>query len=108
MYVYYYLHKMFHVEHCTYNCCTVSVRVSSASVDERGDVAGAESVIDIYYADVGGAGVHHSEQSRQAFEGCAITNAGGNGNYRDSHQASDYAGESAFHAGADYDYAGFG
>jgi hypothetical protein len=22
MYVHYYLHKMFHVEHCTYNCCT--------------------------------------------------------------------------------------
>jgi hypothetical protein len=108
LYVHYYLHNMFHVEHCTYNCCTVSVRVSSAAVDERGNVAGAEAVIDIYYADVGGAGVHHSEQSRQAFEGCAITNAGGNGNYRDSYQASDYAGESAFHAGADYDYAGFG
>jgi|SRR5208282_2397403 len=47
MYVHYYLHKMFHVEHCTYNCCTVSVRVPLASVDERGDVAGAEAVIDV-------------------------------------------------------------
>jgi hypothetical protein len=82
--------------------------VSSAAVDERGYVAGAESVIDVYYADVRGAGVHHSEESGQAFEGCAITNAGRNGNHRNSYQASDYAGESAFHAGADYDYAGFG
>src|ERR1035441_9259973 len=82
--------------------------VSSAAVDERGYVAGTEAVVDVDYADVGGAGVHHSEQSRQAFEGCAITNAGGNGNHRDSYQAPDYAGESAFHAGADYDYAGFG
>src|ERR1017187_7408390 len=87
---------------------TVFVGVSSAAVDERGYVAGTEAVVDVDYADVGGAGVHHSEQSRQAFEGCAITNAGGNGNHRDSYQAPDYAGQSAFHASADYDHAGFG
>src|ERR1019366_7419089 len=64
----------------------------SAAIDECGYVAGAEAVIDVYYADVGGAGVHHSEESRQAFEGCAITYAGRNGNHRDSDQAADYAG----------------
>jgi hypothetical protein len=66
MYVHYYLHKC-----STWNivrtigvpASTVLVRVSSAAVDERGDVAGAESIIDVDYADVGGAGVHHSEQS---------------------------------------------
>ena len=80
----------------------------SAAVDERGDVACTEAVINVYYADVGGAGVHHSEESGQAFEGCAVTDAGGDGYHRDSYEAAYYAGQRAFHAGADYDHSGFG
>src|ERR1017187_271997 len=80
----------------------------SAPVDERSDVARAESVIDVDDADVRGAGVHHSEQSSKALEGCAITYARRNGNHRDADQASDYAGQRAFHSGADYDHARLG
>src|ERR1700676_357151 len=43
--------------------CSKSLAAESEAVDERGDVACAESVIDVYYADVRGAGVHHPEQS---------------------------------------------
>src|ERR1700681_2060840 len=76
----------------------------SAAVNERGDVARAESVIDVDYADIRGAGVHHPEQSGEAFEGCAITYTGWNGNHRDAYQAADYARQRAFHSGADYDH----
>src|SRR3984893_6511617 len=58
----------------------------SAAVDERGDVARAESVIDVDYAYIRCAGVHHPEQSGEAFEGGAITYAGWNGNQRNSYQ----------------------
>src|SRR5260370_37598256 len=76
----------------------------SAAVNERGDVARTESVIDVDYADIRGAGVHHPEQSGEAFEGSAITYAGWNGNHRNSYQATDYARQRAFHSGADYDH----
>src|ERR1700687_2615828 len=76
----------------------------SAAVNERGDVARAESVINVDYADIRGAGVHHPEQSGEAFEGGAITYAGWNGNHRNSYQAADYARHRAFHSGADYDH----
>src|SRR6202521_5310206 len=77
------------------------------AVDERGDVACAESVIYVDYADVRGAGVHHPEQSGEALEGCAITNARRDGNHGNSHQPADYAGKRAFHSGADYDHTRF-
>src|SRR4029077_1195154 len=76
----------------------------SAAVNERGDVARAESVIDVDYADIRGAGVQTPEQSGEAFEGSAITYAGWNGNHRNSYQATDYARQRAFHSGADYDH----
>jgi hypothetical protein len=34
---------------------------SRKAVDERGDVSGAETVIDIYHADVRRAGIQHAE-----------------------------------------------
>src|SRR5208282_2145318 len=83
---------------------TRAVAAESAAVDERGDVACAESVINVYDADVGGAGVHHSQQSGQALEGRAIAYAGRNRNHRDPYQAADYAGQSALHSSADYDH----
>jgi hypothetical protein len=82
--------------------------MQSAAVDERGYISSSETIINVDYAYVGGAGIHHAEESCQAFEGCAVTYAGGNGNHRDSYESADYAGERAFHSGADYDYAGFG
>src|ERR1700674_2946199 len=79
----------------------------SAAVDERGDVACAESVINVDYADIRGAGVHHPEQSGEALEGCAITYARRNGNHRNADQSADHARQRAFHSGADYDHTRF-
>lgn len=36
---------------------------SLPSVDERRDIASAEAVVDVYDADIGGAGIHHAEKS---------------------------------------------
>jgi hypothetical protein len=79
----------------------------SEAVDERGDVACAESVINVDYADVRGTGVHHPEQSGEALEGSAITYAGRNGDHWDADQTANYAGQRAFHSRADYDHTRF-
>src|SRR5271156_280539 len=81
---------------------------SLQSVDQRRDVAGAESVIDIDHAHVRGAGIQHAEQRGQSLERRAVADAGGNGNDRNADEASYHAGQGAFHAGADNHYAGFG
>src|SRR6266446_6742797 len=90
-------------EHCLLLCHRIGCG-KSETVDERGDVACAESVIDVDYADVRGAGVHHPEQSGEAFEGCAITYARRDGNHRDAYQAANHGRQRAFHSGADYDH----
>jgi hypothetical protein len=41
-------------------------------------------------------------RAARPFEGCAITYAGGNGNYGHSDQAAYHTGQRTFHAGADY------
>ncbi len=76
---------------------------SLQSVDQRRDVAGAESVIDVDHADIRGARVEHAEQGGDSFEGRAVADAGGHGDDGDADQASDNAGQSAFHAGANND-----
>ena len=77
-------------------------------VDQARHVRRPKSVIYIHHAYVARAGVQHSEQCGQTFEGGAVADAGGDGDYGDSDQASDYARESAFHAGANDDDSGFG
>jgi len=66
-------------------------------VDQRRDVSGSEAIIDIDDADVRGAGVEHAEQRCHPFERCAIANAGGNGDHRNSDETSDDAGQRALH-----------
>jgi hypothetical protein len=78
------------------------------AIDQARYIGGPKAVIYIHHAYVAGAGVQHSQQGGQAFEGGSVADAGGDGDYGNSDQASDYAGESAFHAGADNDDAGFG
>lgn len=61
-------------------------------VNQARDIRRAKAVINIHNAYIAGAGVQHAEESGQAFEGGAVTDAGGNGDYGDSDEASDYAG----------------
>ena len=49
------------------------------------------------------AGAAALQQGREAFEGRAVTDAGGNRDHRHADQSADHAGESAFHASADDD-----
>ncbi len=78
------------------------------AVDQRSHIRRPETIVYIHHAYVTGAGVQHAEQGGQAFEGSSVADAGGDGDYRDSDQASDYAGESAFHPRADDDDSGLG
>jgi hypothetical protein len=78
------------------------------AVDEAGDVAGAEAVVDIDDGDVAGATVEHAEQGGEAVEAGAIADAGGDGDDGAGYKAADGAGERPFHAGADDDDAGLG
>src|SRR4051812_12448027 len=48
----------------------------SDSVDEAGDVAGPEAVIDIDHRHIAGAAVQHAEQRRQAVEAGPVSHAG--------------------------------
>ena len=80
----------------------------SQSINQRRHISRPKSIIDIHYADVRGAGIHHSEQSSETFESGAVPNAGGNRDHWDADQASDYAGQSAFHPGTDDDDARLG
>lgn len=71
------------------------------SCDEGGGVGGSEAVVDVDYGDIGRAGVKHAEQSCGSVERCSVAYGGGDGEDRDSDEASDDGGERAFHSGAD-------
>ena len=78
------------------------------AIDEAGDVAGAEAVIDIDHSDVAGATVEHAEQGGESVEAGSIADAGGHGDDGASDEAADGAGQGAFHARADHYHARFG
>jgi len=60
------------------------VRIDLFAIDEGGYVAGAEAVVYVDYAYIGGAGIHHSEESGEAVERSAIADAGRDGDYGDA------------------------
>src|SRR5688500_6819879 len=68
----------------------------------RGE-ARAEAVVDVYYCDVGGAGVQHSEQGGEAVEGGAVAYRRRKRDHGDGDEAADDRGKRAFHAGGDDD-----
>src|SRR5512146_1085041 len=80
-------------------------RANLQPIDHGGDVSGAEPVVDVHDSHVGSAGVYHAEQRRQSAEGCAIANAGGNGDDRYADEAADDAGQCPLHSGANHDHA---
>src|SRR5690242_13808178 len=69
--------------------------------DQRGVDGGAEAIVDVDYGDVGRAGVEHAEHCGKAAEGCSVAHACGHSNNRRRDKATNYAGQRAFHAGAD-------
>ena len=71
-----------------------------AAGDEGGDVACSEAVVDVDDGDVGATGVEHAQQGGDSFKGCAVADAGGDGDYGDFYETTDDGGESSFHAGA--------
>jgi len=75
----------------------------SASINQRSDVGCAEAVVDIDDAHVRSTGVEHAEKGCESIERGAVADAGRNGDNRNSNEASDDAGQSAFHARADDD-----
>ena len=75
---------------------------------QYGSVGRAEAVVYIYYGDVGGAGVEHSQKRGGAVEAGAVADRGGDGDDGDADEAADDGGKSAFHAGADDDDVGVG
>src|ERR1035438_6564024 len=83
-------------------------RPSLQAVDEAGNVAGAEAVIDVYHRDIAGTTVEHAEQGGEAVEARAIADAGGDGDHRAGNHAAHHAGKRTLHAGADHDDAGLG
>ena len=62
------------------------------SINQCRYISPAEAIVDIYYADVRGTGVHHSQQRRQPFKGRAVSYAGRDCHHRYANQASDHAG----------------
>jgi hypothetical protein len=70
----------------------------SEAVDAGGDAGGAETVVDIDDGDVGGATVEHAEERGDAAEAGAVADAGGDGNDRRGDEATDDAGQRAFHS----------
>src|SRR5271165_521813 len=75
-------------------------------VDDRRNVSRAEAVVNVYYADIRGAGVQHPQQRGDTLVRSAVTDAGRHGDDRHAHQAADDAGQRAFHPCADDDDAG--
>ena len=75
---------------------------------QHGSVGRAEAVVYIYYGNVGGTGVEHSQKGSGAVEAGSVADRGGDGDDRDTNEASDDAWESALHASADDDGVGGG
>ena len=68
-------------------------------IDKTCLVGGAEAIVDVDDRNAAGAGVEHGEQRGYATKARAVPHAGGNGDDRTAHKASDDARQSALHAG---------
>ena len=68
-------------------------------IDKTCLIGGAEAVVDVDDRNAAGAGVEHGEQCGHAAKARAIAHAGGDGDDRTAHKASDDARQGAFHAG---------
>jgi len=69
------------------------------AVNARGDAGGSETVVDVDDGDVGGATIEHAEERGDAAEAGAVADAGGNSDHRHGNEATDDAGQRAFHSG---------
>ena len=76
--------------------------------DQYGSVGRTEAVIYVDDSDVGGARVEHAEEGCGAVKAGSVADRGGDGDDRDADEATDDAGERAFHAGTDDDRIGLG
>jgi len=72
-------------------------------IDERRDIGCSKAIVDVNHAHIGRTGVQHAEQGGESVESGSVADAGGNGDDGNSDEASDNAGQSAFHARADDD-----
>ena len=77
-------------------------------VDERGLIAGAESVVDVDHRDAARAGVEHGEQRGDAVERGAVAHARGTGDHGTGGKASHHTRKRALHAGHRHDGRGAG
>jgi len=68
------------------------------SVYRAGDIAAAESVVDIDDAHVGSATIQHRQQRGQPAETCSVAHAGRHGDHRHSDQTGDDARQRSFHS----------
>src|SRR5260370_14101071 len=78
------------------------------TIDQAGDISGAESIVDVDDGYIAGATVQHSEKCGEAVKTCAITDAGRHSDHGARHQSADYARQCAFHAGANHDHSSLG
>ena len=89
-------------------CAVVLAATAGSACYQYGSVGCAEAVVYIYYGDVGGTGVEHSEKGGGSVEAGTVADRGGDGDDGDADQAADDGGEGAFHAGTDDDGVGVG
>ena len=71
------------------------------SVDLRGGICCAESIVDVDHSDAASAAVEHPEEGGETAEVCAVSDAGGDGDDGATHQPGDGAREGTFHSGDD-------
>ena len=67
-------------------------------VDAACEEAGAESVVDVDYADSGGARVEHGEKGDRSAEGRAVSDARRNRDHRRLDESADHARERSLHS----------
>src|SRR5919198_1146574 len=81
----------------------ISSLITCFAVDEAGDEARAEAVVNVDDRDVRGAGVEHAEEGRHAAETCAVADARRHGDDGRGDQSADDRRQSALHSGGDYE-----
>ena len=77
-------------------------------IDDAGLISGPESIVDVDNGDPGGTAVEHAEKRGNAAETGALPDAGGNSDDRTGDQATDHAGQGAFHSYHNHGHLGLG
>ena len=67
-------------------------------IDSASDARRSKPVVDVDDAHAACAAVEHSEQRRNAVEADAVTDTRWHGNHGNAHEATDHAGQCAFHS----------